>query len=138
MMEAMINTDEDLSSQRLGHLAIELLVRADFVRCGCRLAVFDGAAAGLSDREIWPVATGMDSHHDAGGARDVVGHGGSDGGGHGHRVFDHDRNAVSYITTIRAETPAEVHVRPGDSSHARRVSVDGPLLLAGLENRRAP
>jgi hypothetical protein len=33
-MEAMINTDEDLSPQRLGHLAIELLVRADIVRCG--------------------------------------------------------------------------------------------------------
>ncbi len=41
------------------------LVRADFVRCGCRCAFFDGAAAGRGDREIRLVATGMDSHHDA-------------------------------------------------------------------------
>ena len=44
---------------------LELLVRADFVRCGCRAAFFDGAAAGRGDREIWQVATGVDSHHDA-------------------------------------------------------------------------
>lgn len=105
-MEAIINVHEDLSPKHVGHLAIKLLVRADFVRCGRRLAFFDGAAAGRGNLEIRMVVAGMDSHYNADSARHIIGNGERDGGGYGHCVFDHGRNAVPYVATIRAETPA--------------------------------